>query len=288
MVERGYIWAGTSPPPAAEPTLQANYSEALDSRPPSPSASELSHGSSNRDVSPDSYSSAGETASDSGSSPGMPDLQPRGDNSNSEMMDLCSPAFSDPPALTTSSQVVRLWKECHRAEQILAGATEDDGAGIHDDPLTRYLACHTRLRQLLPPTATSPATSDSLIHPPFRMVTNGECHLQHNAYQSELTLLRPKPLRETQPPYLLIRSHHSPLRVHYRSPHNAARSSYARDLLERHPPRRTSQPQATGGSTASRMMAQKHWPSTRTPTRTSQSPGCSALALLMTCQRCRG
>ena len=161
MVERGYIWAGTSPPPAAEPTLQANDSEARDSRPPSPSASELSHGSSNRDVSHDSYSSAGETASDSGSSPGMPDLQPRGDNPNSEMMDLCSPAFSDPPALTTSSLVVRLWKECHRAEQILAGATEDDGAGIHDDPLTRYLACHTRLRQLLPPTATSPATSDS-------------------------------------------------------------------------------------------------------------------------------
>ena len=119
-------------------------------------------------------------------------------------------------------------------------------------------------------------------------VTNGECHLRHDAYQSELTLLRPKPLHTAQPPYSLIRSHHSPLRVHYRFPRNAARSSYARDLLERHPPRRTSQPQVTGGSTASRLVAQKHLPSTRTPTRTSQSLGCSALALLLTCQRCRG
>ena len=71
------------------------------------------------------------------------------------------PDISDPPTLTTPSPVVRLRKECHRAEQILAGATEDDGAGIHDDPLTRYHACHARLRQLVQPTATSPATSDS-------------------------------------------------------------------------------------------------------------------------------
>ena len=119
--------------------------------------------------------------------------------------------------------------------------------------------------------------------PSCRTVTNGECHLQHDAYQSELTLLRPKPLHTAQPPYSLIRSHCSPSRVHCRSPRNAARSSYARDLLERHPPRRTSQPQVTGGSTASRLVAQKHLPSTRTPTRTSQSLGCSALALLKTC-----
>ena len=129
MVERGYMWVGTSPPPAVEPTSQANASGACDFHPPSPSASEPSHGSSNGDMSHDNYSSGDDTASDSGSSPGMPDLHPRGGNSYSEMLDMCSPAISDPPALTTSIPVVRLRKECHRAEQILAGATEDDGAG---------------------------------------------------------------------------------------------------------------------------------------------------------------
>ena len=37
----------------------------------------------------------------------------------------------------------------------------DDGAGIHDDPLTRYLTYHDRLRQLLPLMASSPTTSNS-------------------------------------------------------------------------------------------------------------------------------
>ena len=87
----------------------------------------------------------------------MPDLQSR-DNLVPDVVDM---RFSDdpsPPAQTILSPVVRLRAECYRAELILTGAVEDDGAGIHDDPLTRYLTCHDRLRRLLPPTAASPVS----------------------------------------------------------------------------------------------------------------------------------
>jgi hypothetical protein len=95
-------------------------------------------------------------------------------------------------AAPAPSPVVRRRAECRRAEQILKGAAVDDGAGIHDDPLTRYLACHDRLRQ--PFYRSQPPQQQPVTRPSVWTVINGECHLRHNAHQSELALLRPKPL----------------------------------------------------------------------------------------------
>ena len=98
-VERGYMWAGMSPPPTAEPTLPEYNYEVQDPRTPSPAASELS-GTSGQSMSYDNPSSLGNTASDSGSSMSMPDLQSR-DNLVPDVVDM---RFSDdpsPPARTT-------------------------------------------------------------------------------------------------------------------------------------------------------------------------------------------
>jgi hypothetical protein len=196
--------------------------------------------------------------------------------------------FSDdpsPPARTTLSPVVRLRAECYRAEQILTGAIEDDGAGIHDDPLT-------------PDTVHTTTASADYYHPrpphrcltarPCRMSVCGARHLQHNAHQSEPTLLHPERLLAAQPPCTPTRSHPSPLRVHCRLLRSAVRGSCAHNLFVHLPSRHTSQPQVTGESTVSRAMARKHSPSTRILTRTSQSLERSTLVSATRRTNCRG
>jgi ribonuclease HI len=162
-VERGHLWVGTPPVP-----LRPLYD------PTEPFRAEMhtpDHHTTHTDPSRDCYADSDTTVSDSprsASPSGISEFSIEDDDnldylretrpaSTSSIRSFAPPSpvptarHTLPTTQTTTEQsdpIAALRVECMRAERILAGTLNDDGAGVHEDPRDRLLVYQRRLAHL--------------------------------------------------------------------------------------------------------------------------------------------